>query len=70
MKVKGTVTWFNERTGYGVIKYDDYTVFVHHIEITGKGYKKLTKGDTVEFALYQDPRNPDRYVAKEVDILK
>ncbi len=49
---KGTVKWFNERKGYGLIAQENGDdVFVHYREIRGEGFKTLTEGQWVEFSL-------------------
>ena len=48
----GTVKWFNNGKGYGVIEReggDD--VFVHYSEIEGDGFQSLDEGQRVEFAV-------------------
>ena len=51
MKRKGTVVWFCQSRGYGFIKDDetDKEYFVHWKGIIGEGFKKLSKGEFVEF---------------------
>jgi CspA family cold shock protein len=51
---KGTVKWFNNDKGFGFIareKGED--VFVHFKAIVSDGYKSLTEGQSVEFAVTQ-----------------
>src|SRR6266446_982979 len=54
-RLKGTVQWFNNAKGYGVIGRDDGQpdVFVHYSAITSEGYKSLQEGDKVEFEITQ-----------------
>jgi CspA family cold shock protein len=47
---EGVVKWFNPQKGYGFISGPDGSdVFVHYADIDSKGYKKLTKGQAVNF---------------------
>ena len=46
----GTVKWFNESKGYGIIEAENGTdLFVHFSEIQGDGFKTLAEGQSVEF---------------------
>ena len=57
-KKKGTVKWFNDSKGYGFITPEDggKDLFVHYSSIQGDGYKSLTEGQLVEFAVIQGPK--------------
>lgn len=47
---KGTVKWFNEQKGYGVITAEDGNgVFVHYSGIAGEGYSSLREGEAVTY---------------------
>ena len=49
---KGTVKWFNDQKGYGIITPEEGDdVFVHHSSIQGEGFKSLSEGDAVEFEI-------------------
>ena len=51
---EGTVKWFSNEKGYGLIEReggDD--VFVHFSAITMDGYKSLTEGQRVSFEVVQ-----------------
>lgn len=56
----GTVKWFNETRGYGFIQQTDGPdVFAHYNEIAGgTGFKTLTEGQSVEFAVTQGKKGP------------
>ena len=49
----GTVKWFNNTKGFGFIVTDDVDedIFVHFSAIQTDGFKKLRRGETVEFTL-------------------
>ncbi len=50
----GTVKWFNPRNGYGFIIRDrGEDIFVHHTGISGTGYRKLRRGQRVEFSVVE-----------------
>jgi CspA family cold shock protein len=56
-RIKGTVKWFNPTKGYGFIGHeggDD--VFVHFSAIQADGYRRLEKGQLVEFTLEESPK--------------
>jgi len=51
-KQKGTVKWFHNTKGYGFISTDTgEDAFVHYSEIQADGFKKLRRGEEVEFLL-------------------
>ena len=53
----GVVKWFNDKKGYGFISRESGDdVFVHHSSIIAEGFRSLTEGDRVEFAVTQDPK--------------
>lgn len=63
----GTVKWFNDNKGYGMIKSDaaERDIFVHFTSIQGDGFKTLVEGQQVTFDLVQGPKGPEaRYVGK------
>lgn len=44
--------WFHNIKGYGFINSDtDEEIFVHYSEINSDGFKKLKRGEKVEFTL-------------------
>ncbi len=50
--VTGTVKWFNETKGFGFIQADSgQDVFAHYSEITTSGFKTLSEGQRVQFAI-------------------
>ena len=56
-RIQGTVKWFNPTKGYGFIGHeggDD--VFVHFSAIQADGYRRLEKGQLVEFTLEESPK--------------
>ena len=51
-RITGTVKWFNAAKGYGFIgREDGEDVFVHFSAIQMEGYKRLQKGQQVEFTI-------------------
>ncbi|HLE14219.1 MAG TPA: cold-shock protein [Anaerolineales bacterium] len=56
-RIIGTVKWFNPTKGYGFIGHeggDD--VFVHFSAIQADGYRRLEKGQQVEFTIEESPK--------------
>jgi CspA family cold shock protein len=53
MRTTGTVKWFNDTKGYGIIHPEgaDEDCYVHHSRIQGPGFHTLTPGERVEFDL-------------------
>ena len=64
----GTVKWFNDSKGYGFISPEEggKDLFVHHSNIAGDGFKSLTEGARVEFAIEDDA---DRRRAEQVRVV-
>ena len=53
----GTVKWFNAAKGYGFIgREDGEDVFVHFSAIQSDGYRRLEKGQQVEFSVEEGPK--------------
>lgn len=51
-KETGTVKWFHNSKGYGFISTSmGEDAFVHYSEIQSDGFKKLHRGEEVEFTL-------------------
>lgn len=51
-KKTGTVKWFHNIKGYGFISSEEEEeIFVHYSEINSDGFKKLKRGEKVEFIL-------------------
>jgi CspA family cold shock protein len=58
-RVTGTVKWFNDAKGFGFLAVEGgKDVFVHHSAIDAEGFRSLTEGDKVEFAIEQGPKGP------------
>jgi cold shock protein len=56
-RIIGTVKWFNGEKGYGFLSRENGPdVFVHLSAIEGNGYKTLTEGQQVEFAVEKGPK--------------
>ena len=57
--IKGTVSWFHQRKGYGFLTQENVIdVFVHYNSIQGEGIKTLSKGQNVEFDIKEGLRGP------------
>ncbi|MGI1678272.1 MAG: cold shock domain-containing protein [Cellvibrionaceae bacterium] len=54
-RAKGTVKWFNNARGYGFITSgeENADVFVHYRNIRGDGFRSLSEGQEVEFAMQE-----------------
>ena len=56
-RIHGIVKWFNAAKGYGFIGRDDgEDVFVHFSAIDMDGYRRLDKGQEVEFTIEEGPK--------------
>jgi len=57
---KGKVKWFSDLKGYGFIASEDDTsnIYVHHTDISAKGYKTLKAGEFVEYEIAVTPMGP------------
>ncbi|MGH2888605.1 MAG: cold-shock protein [Solirubrobacteraceae bacterium] len=56
----GTVKWFSDDKGFGVITPDDggRDLFVHFTGINGDGYRPLPEGSKVSYAAEAGPKGP------------
>ena len=54
----GTVKWFNESKGFGVITPSDGSadVFVHFSAIAASGFRTLAEGQQVSFDVERGPK--------------
>lgn len=56
-RVVGTVKWFNAAKGYGFIGHEGgEDVFVHYSSIQTDGFRRLEKGQEVEFSVEEGPK--------------
>jgi CspA family cold shock protein len=56
-RISGTVKWFNAAKGYGFIgREEGEDVFVHFSAIQMEGYRRLNKGQQVEFSIEEGPK--------------
>ena len=53
-RVSGTVKWFNDSKGFGLIEQEGGgDVFVHHSAIQAEGFKSLKEGQAVTMEVTQ-----------------
>ena len=54
----GTVKWFNDSKGFGVITQDNGgpDLFAHFSEIQSGGFKSLAENQRVEFVVKESPK--------------
>ena len=56
---KGTVKWFNNQKGYGLIADEaGNDVFVHYSGLNMEGFKSLTEGEAVEYEVVNGEKGP------------
>lgn len=56
-RITGTVKWFNNVKGYGFIgREGGEDVFVHFSSIQSDGFRRLEKGQQVEFSIEEGPK--------------
>ena len=56
---EGTVKWFNDAKGFGFIQRESgEDVFVHHTSIQAEGFRSLSEGQAVEFAVVEGQKGP------------
>lgn len=56
-RINGVVKWFNAAKGYGFLGRDDgEDVFVHFSAVEMDGYRRLEKGQEVEFSVEEGPK--------------
>ena len=64
----GTVKWFNDTKGFGIIESADGTdIFVHYTAIQSNGHKTLTQGQEVKFDVYEGQKGPQAQNVMTVD---
>jgi len=63
----GTVKWFNDQKGFGFLAVEGgKDVFVHHSSIESNGFRSLTEGDRVEFAIESGPKGPSAVNVRKI----
>jgi cold shock protein len=56
-RIVGTVKWFNAAKGYGFLgRENGDDVFVHFSSLHMDGYRRLEKGQSVEFSVEEGPK--------------
>ena len=57
--MKGTVKWFKNQKGYGIIRDENGDdVFVHYSGLNMDGFKSLDEGAQVEFDVTEGAKGP------------
>ena len=57
--IKGTVKWFNNQKGYGLISDEaGNDVFVHYSGLNMEGFKSLEEGQAVEYDVTEGSKGP------------
>ncbi|WP_296111861.1 cold-shock protein [uncultured Anaerococcus sp.] len=63
----GVVKFFDNKKGFGFIKWGGEDLFVHYSDIiSDKDFKKLETGDNVEFERIDAPRGPQAIKVKRL----
>lgn len=69
---QGTIKSIRDDRGFGFIAPDDANkdVFFHSTAVVGRAFEQLREGQRVEFEVSEDPRNPGRTRAENVQLLE
>src|ERR1051325_6716105 len=65
----GTVKWFRDAKGYGVISVKEiapWDVWCHFSVISGEGFRKLNQDETLEVEYCRADQESFKYVARSV----
>jgi len=64
----GTVKWFDAKKGFGFITCADGRgdMFVHHSDVSMKGFRQLNEGEVVEFEIGPGKKGPKAVNVKVV----
>ena len=63
----GTVKWFSDQKGFGFLAVEGgKDVFVHHSAIVSQGFRSLSEGDRVEFAIENGPKGPAATTVRKI----
>lgn len=69
MRQQGSVKFFDDQKGWGIIRCDDGSeLFVHYSQVRGSGHRKLDQDQRVEYVVGQDTRS--RPMAVDVAVSK
>ena len=68
--VEGTVRWFDEQQGWGVLDAPQVPggCFVHYSSLQMQGYRQLTAGQSVRFSFEEPGFLQDGYRFRAVDV--
>lgn len=66
----GTVKWFNAAKGFGFITSNQFPqdIFVHISAVKSSGLETLEEGQTVEFKVIPDKKDPSRNTAQNLRV--
>lgn len=62
-KYEGVVIWYNERRGYGFVRFDEDEIFLHHSALSRFGLETVYPGDQLTVYLAKNDCGP---VIKEI----
>ena len=62
-KYEGVVIWYNERRGYGFVRFDEDEIFLHHSALSRFGLETVYPGDQLTVYLAENDCGP---VIKEI----
>ena len=57
-KYDGVVVWYNERRGYGFVRFDKDEIFLHHSALTRFGLETVYPGDQLSVYLAENECGP------------
>lgn len=64
----GVVKFFDNKKGFGFIKWAGSDLFVHYSDIiSDDDFKRLDEGDNVEFSKIDAPRGPQAKNVRKID---
>lgn len=64
----GYIKWYDDSKGWGFLVSGYNDVFLHRSQMCPTIAKHLKQGDKVLFDLYEDPKDPARYIARNLKL--